>query len=942
MNYQNPYLHTNFRIGSDGETIYLSNQNSDVIDSMSIPPLSSNVSYGYQTDGVGELTLFNDPTPEYSNSLSSGYYDYTSNPTFSDSGGFKDDYFNLYISSQTDDAVIYYTTDGSKPDENSNIYQNFISIDNNLLTNGTQTPDQYGIIYSPTYDGIIIRAIAIAPNHIPSEIVTHSYIFDPVNSDLPVVSIAIAPDDLWDPETGMHVPGNAFWPWYPYYGSNFWNDWEKEVHIEFYEPGGIIGFKQDLGMKIFGGWSRAEAQKSFSFFARGMYGDGDIDYELFPESGVDSYETFILRAHGQDNVMFRDGFQTSLASENDVVVQDYRPAVVYLNGEFWGIQNIREKVNEHFINTHFDIDSDELDMLAIQAGSPEPELIHGSTEDYTEFRQFLTNNDLGVDANYQYAAQKYDVENLIDYKIAQIFVMNYDWPGNNNKLFKSKSGDGKWRHIMYDSDFGFERWTDLALGFIGSYETYNMLDHAIGEGNVFNNPVWSTAVLTTFLDNMDFRNKFINTYCDRLNTTYSTENTLYFMDSLRTIIEPYISDHISRYGPDIYDSYTPNTFGQYNSAYQRMQNFANYRPDNARNEMVEIFGLSGSSNTISLYMNDVEAGYVEINSLEIGEQGWSGEYFSDVPITVKAVPNFGYEFSHWSEPSYDDSVTLYLDQDMSLVANFMDVQNPYQDMISINEINYNSSDDFDPGDWVELYNFSDQSLNISGWKFMDSDDSHVFTFPEGSILEASSYLVLCQDSTEFSQAHPEVQNYIGSLGFGFSGSGELLRLLDNYEDLVDFVNYEDNEPWPTEPDGSGKTLELVNPQLDNSLAESWASSNVQYGTPGYVNSAYSSLSSDTDVLLPAEFAMYQNYPNPFNPITSIKYDLPKDAHTVMEVFDIMGKHVKTLIDENQTAGFKTVKWDATNSNGNNVAAGMYIYQIKSGSYNETKKMILLK
>ena len=156
---------------------------------------------------------------------------------------------------------------------------------------------------------------------------------------------------------------------------------------------------------------------------------------------------------------------------------------------------------------------------------------------------------------------KYDVENLIDYKIAQIFVMNYDWPGNNNKLFKSKSGDGKWKHIMYDSDFGFERWTDLALGFIGSYETYNMLDHAIGEGNVFNNPVWSTAVLTTFLDNMDFRNKFINTYCDRLNTTYSTENTLYYMDSLRTIIEPYISDHINRYGPSIYDSYTPNTLG---------------------------------------------------------------------------------------------------------------------------------------------------------------------------------------------------------------------------------------------------------------------------------------------------------------------------------------------------------------------------------------------
>ena len=941
LDYQNPYLHTNFRIRSDGETVYLSDQNSEVVDSMSIPPLSNNVSYGYQTDGVGELTLFSDPTPGYSNSLSNGYYDYTSNPTFSDSGGFKDDYFNLYISSQTNDAVIYYTTDGSKPDENSNLYENFISINNSLLVNGTQTPDQYGIDYSPTHDGIVIRAIAIAPNHIPSNIITHTYIYDPVNSDLPVVSIAIAPDDLWDPDVGMHVTGDAFWPFYPYYGSNFWNDWEKEVHIELFEPGGIIGFKQNLGMKIFGGWSRAEAQKSFSFFARGMYGDGDIDYELYPESGVNSYEAFILRAHGQDNVMFRDGFQTSLASENDVIVQDYRPAVVYLNGEFWGIQNIREKVNEHFVKTHFDIESDDLDMLAILPNSAEPELIHGSTEDYTEIRQFMTNNDLSLDANYQHAAQKYDVKSLIDYKIAQIFVMNYDWPGNNNKLFKSKSGDGKWKHVMYDSDFGFERWGSNPFN-IGSYETYNMLDHAIGESNVFNNPVWSTAVFTTLLDNMNFRNKFINTYCDRLNTTYSTENTLYFMDSLRSIIDPYIPDHISRYGPDIYDGFTPNTIGEYNSAYQGMENFANYRPENARNEMVEIFGLSGSSNTISLYMNDVEAGHIEINSLKVGDQSWSGEYFSDVPITVKAVPNFGYEFTHWSEPSYDDSVMLYLDQDLSLVANFIDVQNPYQDLITINEINYNSGEDLDPGDWVELHNFSDQSLNISGWKFMDSDDSHVFTFPEGFTLEASSYLVLCEDSTEFSQAYPEVQNYIGSLGYGFSGNGELLRLLDNYEGLVDYVEYDDSEPWPTEPDGAGRTLELINPLLDNSISESWASSTDQYGTPGYINSAYNSLSADKDALLPTEFAMYQNYPNPFNPITSIKYDLPTDAHTVMEIFDIMGKHVKTLVDENQTAGFKTIKWNATNSNGNNVAAGMYIYQIRSGLFNQTKKMILLK
>ena len=154
---------------------------------------------------------------------------------------------------------------------------------------------------------------------------------------------------MFDPNTGIHVTGNSFFPWYPFYESNFWNDWEKEVHIELYEPGGELGFSQDAGMKIFGGWSRAEAQKSFSFFARSIYGKGNFDYKLFPDSEVDSYESFILRAHGQDNVMFRDGFHTTLASENGVPVQDYRPAVVYLNGEFWGIQNIREKVNEHYV-----------------------------------------------------------------------------------------------------------------------------------------------------------------------------------------------------------------------------------------------------------------------------------------------------------------------------------------------------------------------------------------------------------------------------------------------------------------------------------------------------------------------------------------------------------------------------------------------------------------
>ena len=168
-----------------------------------------------------------------------------------------------------------------------------------------------------------------------------------------------------------------------------------------------------------------------------------------------------------------------------------------------------------------------------------------------------------------------------------------------------------------------------------------------------------------------------------------------------------------------------------------MYNFALYRPGNAMNEMVEIFDLQGSTNTISLHMNDPEAGYVQVNSIEVHDEIWSGDYFSDVPISIKAVPKFGYQFSHWeTSPSLSDSVNLFLNQDMTMIANFSQIQNPFQELVVINEINYHSSDDFDSGDWVELYNNSNQDIDISQWKFLDSDDSHIFTISENIIIES--------------------------------------------------------------------------------------------------------------------------------------------------------------------------------------------------------------
>ena len=158
----------------------------------------------------------------------------------------------------------------------------------------------------------------------------------------------------------------------------------------------------------------------------------------------------------------------------------------------------------------------------------------------------------------------------------------------------------------------------------------------------------------------------------------------------------------------------------------------------------------------------------------------------------------------------------------------------------INEINYHSSDDI-PKDWVELYNSSNSPINIGNWKLKDEEDFHVFTIPENTILYAGDFIVLCENAIAFSSAFtilfPEVTNYIGDLGFGLKSEGDQVRLFDSNGSPIDSVKYDDIAPWPTGPDGTWPTLELIHPSRDNTLGENWDSSTGS-GTPGAENSVY--------------------------------------------------------------------------------------------------------
>ena len=170
-----------------------------------------------------------------------------------------------------------------------------------------------------------------------------------------------------------------------------------------------------------------------------------------------------------------------------------------------------------------------------------------------------------------------------------------------------------------------------------------------------------------------------------------------------------------------------------------------------------------------------------------------------------------------------------------------------EDRLVINEINYNSSDDFNPGDWIEFYNNTDGLLDISNWFFKDENDSHIFTFSDNTIISEGEYIVLCNDTSSFIELFSNVNFFLGNLDFGFNGNGEELSLYNSENKLVDFVIYDDNYPWPIEPDGNGQTLELIDPLSDNAHYGNWQASYAPNGTPGEPNSTLSD-----SILIPSE------------------------------------------------------------------------------------------
>ena len=896
------YLHTNFSIKAAGEFISLCSPDGQVLDSLHTISLSVNQSYGRFPDGTDSWMLMSSSTPKAANKNVLNLNP-SEKPVFSVVAGFYTATVSLSLSSPTQGGIIYYTLDGKEPNEQSAQYQSAISISKTTT----------------------VRAKCFAPDFEPSDIATQTYLINETTA-MPVVSVTTDPFNLYDTKYGIFIYSD------PYLESNLFQDWERPVNVQFFETDHTLSFNIDAGVKVNGGLTRGNAEKSLAFFARKGYGTEKFNHQIFPDKNQLLYKSFIIRNSGNDwrMTMFRTGLMNGIVRDVlDLELSAYRPSIAFLNGGYYGIANIQEKINTDFLENNTKFKSDQIDFLEYIHHNSVVQTADGSADGYNALLGFINTHDLTDSANYQVAENQIDINNYISYQLTQIYFDNSDWPGNNIKWWRPNAPVGKWRWVLADTDFGY------GLSPFGNevgdqllHYKHNTLDLATAEnGDGWPNPPYSTFLFRNLLKNEKFKQQFILTFCDQLNTSFQAQRVIPMIDNLKAIYQPEIARFNQKY---------PECAKNWTSDIEVLRAFANNRVSNQFTHIMTKFGLT-KAKKITLDVDNSSNGNIQINTVVVYTFPWSGSYFSEIPVRITAMPKPGYQFTQWSDGDKSPEKIINLSSNQQFIAQFTkSTPDPYS--VVINEINCISDSASGTPDWVEFYNNSEVSIDLSQWVFKDSDDAHQFVFPANTIIQPRGYIVLSQNAMRLKWAHPGVKTIVGDMNFKFLSAGETLRLFDSKNQLIDLVTYTNSSPWPDFSADKLKSLELTDPSRDNLLGANWEISASQGGTPGAKNSGKSTA---VQSLLISSMELKQNYPNPFDNSTTISVKLGKAEKISLVIFDLSGRIIKTLANNTFEPGSYDFTWNGMGDSGRRIQEGIYIYRLSTDHEQQTRKLILM-
>lgn len=528
QNLKNEY-HCNFKISADGESIFLSDENENILQEYPNLFSETDLSIGIYNDEIISLSV---PTPGNENIY------FTDEIVFSHKEGSYPSRIDLNLSNNTN-GEIYYTLNGNEPTTNSFKFTTDIICDNQ-----DDSPLIYSLIPSTTLqEELSYKAWSIPFNSKPqlhtircrtfengiptSKIFTKQYLVGHQFSDwheIPIISITVDSLDLYDFDTGIYIPGIHFSDDDPEWTGNFFQkgwDWEKPANLIMFVNDEVV-LNQNIGIRIHGAKTRQSAQKSLRLIARGKYGNHSFSYPFIGDKEKSNYDSFILRTSLGSwfgDTMIKDELIQKICKSLNFESMDSQPAILYLNGEYWGIYTIRDRINEIHLAEKFNLESDEI------------EIWDWYNQHFYNMIDYIENNDLSEEANYNYISQQMDIDNFIDYMIAQIYFKNQDWPANNNEFWRPLKEDGKWRWIFFDLDAAIPNRQDDMLKKIIDSEADNR----------------TPLIFRSLLENKSFKENFVNRYLYLIENEFSSFNMLTILDEIKSTYDLHIQDHINRW-----------------------------------------------------------------------------------------------------------------------------------------------------------------------------------------------------------------------------------------------------------------------------------------------------------------------------------------------------------------------------------------------------------
>ncbi len=630
------YLNTSFRITqTNGEDLVFSNASGTILETFDMATLGAfqaNHSYGRIADGAAAFGIFTDPTQNAANA--GAYYNgYASTPILTEIAGYKNGPINVGIAAAAGESI-YYTMDGTEPTNASTPYTGPVAI--------SATTSLRAIAYSAD------------PTLLPSYIETNTYFFGADTHDVMMVNVS----------GGTLSDGS-------------WSSGEF-THIEFFTPNGTFITEATGDSNEHGNDSNGYPQRGFDYITRDALGyDNEVQQPLFSSSNRQGYERLIFKAAANDNypssggAHIRDAYVHRLSELGDLHLDERKVemCVLYINGQYWGVYDMREKVDDtDYTKFYYNQSAGFVDFIKTW-GSTWNE--YGSNTDWNALVSFITTNDMSIAANYDYVLTQYNHLSLIDYFILNGYVVCTDWLNWNTAWWRGRNPNGdarRWRYALWDNDATFGHY----VNYTGVPSTQPDADPCQIDGMGDVGGQGHIPVLNALFNNEDFFADYMQRYATLSNTIFSCDRMIEVLDSMVAVFETEMPRHCIRWG---------GTVAEWQSNVQQMRDFILARCNNEIIAGVEgCYDVTGYTVTLQI---DGEGSF-EMEGLNFNNANlpFTGTYFADLPLDLFAATdgqtcgNFaGWEITAGTGTIADpnsDSTTFTLSGDITLVAHFVE------------------------------------------------------------------------------------------------------------------------------------------------------------------------------------------------------------------------------------------------------------------------------